>query len=204
MPRRLPDPPAAGALVVIALALSTAAGLLACAPSGNSAPAVDAAARAATRQPRPAVIAAGEGERRFLRGGTAPLLIKVDPVTTGSEHLVLGSSDLPPGDAIGVHRHLREDEIILITRGTGRVQLGREVYTAGPGAAIFIPRGTCIALANPGPDTLSNVFVFSAPGFERVLRAVSTASGEPPKALTSELRAAAFHAGHAEAEPSDC
>jgi quercetin dioxygenase-like cupin family protein len=153
---------------------------------------------------RPAVIAAHEGERRYLRGGVAPLLIKIDPINTGSTRMVLGSSELPPGDAIRVHRHLEEDEIILITRGTGRVQLGREFHTAGPGAAIFIPQGTCIAVENPGPDTLSNVFVFSAPGFERALRAVSTAPGETPKALTAEERAAAFHAGHAEAGPSDC
>jgi hypothetical protein len=50
----------------------------------------------ALSSPRPAVIGANEGERRFLRGGTAPLLIKIDPVTTGSRRMVLGSSDLPP------------------------------------------------------------------------------------------------------------
>src|SRR5215831_20267934 len=72
--------------------------------------------------PRPAVIPADGGEKRFLRGGTAPLFIKVDPLSTGSRRMVLGSSDLPPGDAIGVHRHLQEDEIIVITRGTARVQ----------------------------------------------------------------------------------
>jgi hypothetical protein len=33
--------------------------------------------------PRPAVIGPTEGERRFLRGGTASLLIKVDPVGPG-------------------------------------------------------------------------------------------------------------------------
>lgn len=118
--------------------------------------------------------------------------------------MVLGSSDLPPGDAIRVHRHLEEDEIIIITRGTGRVTLGRQEYTASAGASVFIPQGTCIALENIGQDTLTNYFVFSAPGFERVLRSVSTAPGEPPKLLTPAERAAAFHAGHAEAGPSDC
>jgi quercetin dioxygenase-like cupin family protein len=153
---------------------------------------------------RPAVIEPGEGERRVLRGGAAPLWIKIDRLSVGSERLVLGSSDLPPGDAIRVHRHLQEDEIILITRGTGRVQLGREFHTAGPGAVIFIPQGTCIALENVGSDTLSNTFIFSAPGFERVLRAMSSAPGEPAKSLTPTERAAAFHEGHAEAGPSDC
>ena len=97
------------------------------------------------KSPRPSVIGAMEGERRFLRGGTAPLLIKVDPVTTGSRRMIMASSDLPPGDKIKVHRHLSEDEIIVVTRGTARVQLGKEQHTAGPGATVFIPQGTCIA-----------------------------------------------------------
>lgn len=154
--------------------------------------------------PTPAVIGPTEGERRFLRGGTTPLLIKVDPVTTGSRRLVLAASDLPPGDAIGVHRHLREDEIIVVTRGTARVQLGTREYTAGTGTTVFIPQGTCIALANAGRDTFSMVFVFSSPGFERVLRELSSSKDEPPKLLSPEKRAAAFQRGHAEAGASDC
>jgi len=55
-----------------------------------------------------------------------------------------------------------------------------------------------------GSDTLSNFFVFSSPGFERALRAVSSAPGEPPIALTPQLRRAAFHDAHAVADPSDC
>jgi oxalate decarboxylase/phosphoglucose isomerase-like protein (cupin superfamily) len=118
--------------------------------------------------------------------------------------MVLGSSDLPPGDAIRLHRHLQEDEIILVTRGTARVQLGRRQFTAGPGTTVFIPQGTCIAVANAGGDTLSNVFIFSSPGFEQVLRAVSSPEGAPPKQVSPEERAAVFHRGHAEANPSNC
>jgi quercetin dioxygenase-like cupin family protein len=157
-----------------------------------------------TGGPRPAVIAADEGERRFLRGGTAPLLIKVDPITTGSQRMVLGSSDLPPGDEIRVHRHLQEDEIILILRGTARVQLGAREYTATAGGTVYIPQGTCIALTNIGRDTLTNVFIFSSPGFEQVLREVSSREGEPVKPVSPDERAAAFHRGHAVAGPTDC
>jgi len=157
-----------------------------------------------TTTARPAVIPADGGEKRLLRGGTAPLYIKVDPISTGSETLMMGSSDLPPGDAIGVHRHLLEEEIIVITRGTGRVQLGQEFHTAEAGATVFIPRGTCIGLTNVGPDTLSNFFVFSSPGFEHALRAVSSIPGEQPIPLTPELRAEAFLEGHAVANPTDC
>ncbi len=154
--------------------------------------------------PRPAVIGANEGERRFLRGGTAPLLIKVDPVTTGSRRMILGSSDLPPGDAIGLHRHLQEDEILILLRGTARIRLGRRDYTATAGGTVFIPQGTCVQVTNVGMDTLTNVFIFSAPGFERVMRAVSSLPGEPPKSLSPSERATAFHTGHAEAGPTDC
>ena len=167
-------------------------------------PAMTAHTAAAAGPVRPAVIQYTEGEKRFLRGGRAPLYIKVDPGSTGSQKLMLGASDIPPGDGIGLHRHLREDEIIIITRGTARVQLGREIHMASPGTAIFIPQGICIALTNVGSDTVSNFFVFSSPGFEQVLRAVSSAPGEPPKVMTPELRAAAFRQGHAVADPPDC
>ena len=167
-------------------------------------PATEAAREATAMEPRPAVIGALEGERRFLRGGAAPLLLKVDPVNNGSRRMVLGSSDLPPGDAIGTHRHLQEDEIIIILRGTARVRLGTTDYTASAGGTVFIPQGTCITVTNVGADTLTNIFVFSSPGFEEVLRSVSSRSGEAPKSLTPAERASAFHKGHAEASPGDC
>ena len=154
--------------------------------------------------PHPAVIAASEGERRFLRGGEAALLIKIDPVTTGSQRMVLGGSDIPPGDAIGMHRHLQEDEIIIVLRGNAEVRLAGRKYEAGPGGAIYIPQGTCIAVANAGRDTLTTYFVFSSPGFEQVLREVSSRPGEPPKRISPAERVAAFHRGHAVANPADC
>jgi len=154
--------------------------------------------------PRPAVIALAEGERRFLRGGAAPLLIKIDPLNTGSQRMVLGSSDLPPGDAIGMHRHLREDEILIVLRGSAHVELAGKKYEAGPGGAIYIPQGTCIAVANAGRDTLTTFFIFSSPGFEQALREVSSRAGDPPKPVSPADRAAAFHRGHAVANPADC
>jgi oxalate decarboxylase/phosphoglucose isomerase-like protein (cupin superfamily) len=118
--------------------------------------------------------------------------------------MVLATSDLPRGDAIGVHRHLREDEIILVTRGTARVQLGKQEYTASTGTTLFIPQGTCIALANAGRDTFSMIFVFSSPGFEQVLRELSSPEGAPPKPYSPERRAAAYQRGHAEAASTKC
>lgn len=164
-------------------------------------PAVD---READEGPRPTVIGAPEGERRVLRRGAAPLLIKVDPVTTGSRRMVMGSEIIGPGDSISVHRHLQEDEIIFVHRGTARVQLGLRQYTAAVGATVYIPQGTCIAVANAGADSLTIVFVFSSPGFEQALREMSAREGEPPKVVSPAERAAAFHRGHAVSRPADC
>jgi hypothetical protein len=69
---------------------------------------------------------------------------------------------------------------------------------------VFIPQGTCIALANAGRDTFSMIFVFSSPGFERVIRELSSAEGAPPKPFSPERRAAAFQRGHAEAGSTNC
>ncbi len=179
------------------LVISTLIALLACQPRSPE-------GDMELSSPKPSVIGPEQGERRLLRGGTAPLLIKVDPVTNGSRRMVLAASDLPPGDEIQVHRHLSEDEIIYVTRGTARVQLGTQQYTAGAGTTVFIPQGTCIALTNTAQDTFSMVFVFSSPGFERVLREVSSPAGAPPKKVSPALRAAAFQRGHAEAGSTNC
>jgi oxalate decarboxylase/phosphoglucose isomerase-like protein (cupin superfamily) len=84
------------------------------------------------------------------------------------------------------------------------VQLGAQFYSAVQGATVFIPQGTCVAVSNIGPDTLSIVFIFSAPGFEQVLRAVSSPAGAPPKSVSPAERAVAFHHGYAQAGPTDC
>ena len=113
-------------------------------------------------------------------------------------------SEFLPGNEIKAHRHLGEDEIVVVTRGPARVQLGKEQYTAAPGTTLFIPQGTCIAVANTASVTFSMGFVFSSPGFERLLREVSSPAGAPPKPLTPATRAATFQRGHAEADPTKC
>src|ERR1700719_3803818 len=180
-------------LAFMALAgVGSALFLTGCQPTANQTTVAQTSALTSnTTPPRPAVIAASEGERRFLRGGQAPLLIKIDPINTGSQRMVLGSSDLPAGDMIGMHRHLQEDEILIVLRGKADVQLAVRKYEAGPGGTVYIPQGTCIALANSGRDTLTTIFVFSSPGFEQVLREVSSRDGEPPKPVSQADRVAA-------------
>lgn len=127
---------------------------------------------------RPAVLARDEGESRMLQG-RRPLFIKVDPLTSGSKTLTAGLEDLPPGDSIGVHKHLGEDELVFVQRGELEVTLGDARHRAAAGATVFIPRGTWIGFRVLGPDTATVLFVFNTPGFEKCLRILSSPAGEP-------------------------
>ena len=133
---------------------------------------------ASARSPgRPAVIAATEGEARLLRG-RKPILIKVDPATVGSRHLFVGSERVPPGDSLGRHWHLHEEEILFLHRGILDVTLEGETSRAGVGAVVFIPQATHIAARNPGPDTAEILYVFNEPAFALCMRAFSSRPGE--------------------------
>ena len=55
-----------------------------------------------------------------------PFILKVSPQNNGSEHLVLITEDPPPGGSIPKHKHLGQDEILLIQTGTVDVWLGDE------------------------------------------------------------------------------
>lgn len=127
---------------------------------------------------RPAVIASTEGEARLLRG-RKPILIKVDPLTVGSRHLFVGTERVPPGDSLGQHQHLHEEEILFLHRGVLDVTLAGQTSRAGEGAVVFIPQATRVAARNPGPDTAEIVYVFNEPAFVLCMRAFSSLAGHP-------------------------
>jgi quercetin dioxygenase-like cupin family protein len=109
--------------------------------------------------------------------GRKPIWIKVDPQTLGSRTLTVGMEDMPPGDSIGVHKHLQEDEVVFVHRGELEVTLGDSTLQAKAGGTVFIPRGTWIGFRVKGTDTATIVFAFNAPGFEKCLRLLSAPAG---------------------------
>lgn len=156
-------------------------------------------------RPTPLVLAPEEGERRVRRlrtsapaALTAPFILKVDGRNGGSTDLVMGTEDIPPGQAIAAHRHLVADEIIFVHRGAGVVALGGREAAFGPGATIYIPKDVRVAVRNTGAEPLSIAFVFSKPGFEAYLRDTSVPEGQRVVPLSDVERAAirARHAGH--------
>ena len=72
-----------------------------------------------------------EGElrtRRIHTDSSSPassqFILKVSPKNNGSQHLVAGTELLAPGATLPKHRHLVQDEILLIQGGTAHVWLG--------------------------------------------------------------------------------
>ena len=152
---------------------------------------IAAASPAAT--PRPNVFQDEEGDRWLLLG-SKPLIFKIDPVTVGSDSLVVGTEVMPPGNKIPTHKHLYEDEAIFVHAGQVRVLLAGRAYIAKTGATVFIPHGTWIGVQNVSAARATIVFIFNKPGFERCLRARSSRSGQtfvpPPPDKMAAMRAA--------------
>src|SRR3954447_25131325 len=80
---------------------------------------------------RPLILEKNEGELRTRRIHTdkstvasSQFLLKVSPKNNGSQHLVLGTEELLPSARIPKHKHLIQDEILLIQSGTAHVSLG--------------------------------------------------------------------------------
>jgi len=138
----------------------------------------------------PLLLEKNEGETRLWRpepGDVAPggFILKVTPKANGSEHLVLvAGEDMPPGAAIPTHKHLEQDEIVLIEKGTIQAHVGDQERDLHAGGMVFIPQRTWVSLKNIGTETASIVAVFSAPGFEDHLRCESVPAAEKPTTIS--------------------
>ena len=164
---------------------------------------------AGTRSPhaaaRPLMLDRDEGElrtRRIHTDSSSPassqFILKVSPKNNGSQHLVAGTEVLAPGAALPKHRHLVQDEILLIQGGTAHVWLGDQERDLHAGGLVFIPASTWISGKNIGATPIALTFVFSAPGFEETMRCNSVPAGETPTPITPEQQKDCAHLGHSE------
>ena len=154
---------------------------------------------------RPLLLEKDEGEARIRRihaDGSVPassqFILKVSPKNNGSEHLVAGAEVLEPGATLPKHRHLLQDEILLIQSGTAQVWLGDEQRELHSGGLVFIPANTWISAKNTGTEPIGLTFVFSAPGFDDTMRCNSVPAGETPTPITPDQQRECAHLGHAE------
>jgi len=154
---------------------------------------------------KPLLLEKNEGELRTRRihtdntaSASSQFMLKVSPKNNGSQHLVAGTEDLAPGAAIPKHRHLVQDEIVLVHSGQAHVWLGDQERDLHAGGLVFVPANTWISLKNTGSETISLTFIFSAPGFEDTMRCNSVPGGETPTTITPEQQEECAHLGHAE------
>jgi uncharacterized RmlC-like cupin family protein len=60
---------------------------------------------------------------------TRQFTIKIDRKNGGSQKMWLGTEEIPPGGVIAKHKHLGQDEILLIQTGSAHVWLGPQERT---------------------------------------------------------------------------
>jgi quercetin dioxygenase-like cupin family protein len=109
---------------------------------------------------------------------TGPFTIKVDRKNGGSQKMWLGTEEIPPGGMIPRHKHLGQDEMLLMQTGSAHVWLGTQERDVHAGAIVFIPADTWVSLQNTGHETIDLAFVFSDPGFDAFMRCTSVPLGD--------------------------
>lgn len=183
---------AAAALMVVGL----------CAFSQSNQPSV---APGSETDAQPLLLERNEGELRTRRihidnsaTASSQFMLKVSPRNNSSQHLVVGTEEVAPGATLPKHRHLVQDEIVLIHTGEAHVWLGDQERDLHAGALVFIPANTWVSLKNIGTEPVGLTFVFSAPGFEETMRCNSVPAGETPTQITPEQQKECAHLGHSE------
>lgn len=75
----------------------------------------------------------------------------------------LAEAVLEPGQATQRHYHERSEEIYLVTKGTGELEVAGETREVRPGEAILIPPGAWHTLENDGTSELTILCMCSPP-----------------------------------------
>lgn len=71
---------------------------------------------------------------------------------------------LPAGAGIGMHQHAGEDEVYIITRGSGVLDDGKDKKRVSAGDAVLTGRGESHAIHNDGREPMELVAVIACYG----------------------------------------
>ena len=83
----------------------------------------------------------------------------IDRTTAPIELCSLAEEVLPPGASVERHFHQETEEVYYILSGSGRMTIGDETSSVGPGDAIFIPLNHTHALTNTGEEPMTLLLV---------------------------------------------
>jgi quercetin dioxygenase-like cupin family protein len=130
-----------------------------------------------------------DGEAVSMRDGTAVVRIKIAK-SQGAESICFLSESFRPGDALPVHKHMNEDELIFIHKGSGLFTLGEKQYPVTEGTVAVVPKGIWHGLQNNGTINIEMRMAFTPSGFEGFFREVGTPLGQTFVKKTMEQRRA--------------
>jgi mannose-6-phosphate isomerase-like protein (cupin superfamily) len=115
-----------------------------------------------------------EGER--LEFGPVTILVKATAETTGGDFTIF--EEVPPLVDTPLHVHEREDELFHVLAGEHVFQVGDREFPAGPGDAVFAPRGVPHAQRRVAPGEGRLLVLTSPAGFEGFFRRLAAAQQE--------------------------
>jgi quercetin dioxygenase-like cupin family protein len=126
------------------------------------------------------------GELCWVGAARDPVRLKVSLASDPGTRLAMIVQDVSPGTTIPVHRHEREDEIILVQSGTGVAILGEAEHALAAGSVLWVPRGTWHGGRNTGSAVLKWTGIYSPAGFEGYFREITRPPGRPPQQRSAE------------------
>ena len=152
------------------------------------------------KSPVPLILQDEDGDHLVHRAGPLgglPFTIKVDKQFGNSEDFFVFAETLAPGQAIPFHKHHNAEEILLFEEAGARVIVGDKNGNEGAHSLVFIPRDTWISATNASNSPIHLLAIFSRPGFENYMRAISARPGEPLKPLSQDELTRLRTLGHA-------
>lgn len=69
---------------------------------------------------------------------------------------------MAPGAEAPGHSHTMVEEIVIVQKGTGKIQIENDTYDLCPGSVAIVPAGRFHALCNTGSENLEAVTIFNS------------------------------------------
>ena len=104
--------------------------------------------------------------RAGMRGGAGAVTVQTlfSPEEMTANSRLCAKLTLPPGASIGVHEHLKEDEVYIITQGCGVLDDGNTETRVSAGDAVLTGNGESHAIRNDGDSPLEIIAVIMCYG----------------------------------------
>lgn len=132
------------------------------------------------------VVRPGEGKRVRAFGNEIEFMLSGGET---ADSLTVGMASVPVGNGPPPHVHYSEDELFLILEGEYQICLNGDWTTVGPGAVVYLPRGTVHTFKVVGDKPGRHWTLQTPSGFERYFAQVADIFDAPGKPDLARLTA---------------